>query len=342
MFNLLLWTLLGYLLGSFSPGYFFGKTVKNIDISGAAGGGTGATNVYRRIGPAYGIITAAIDAAKSAAVYLAAVVIGRVDPNLALVPGLAAVAGHVWPFYLNFCGGRGMSSLGGLLFAAVFFTQSAYLLFLLVATVIYSIALSRPAKGARSGTETASWRHALKLAALALPLWYIVAPRTLILAVVGFLLALSLAFDIVRFASKKINETYLRIARLAKPKERKRLSGYSLFLLGAFLVIFFFFKTIAVSSLIFFILGDALAPLGQKFLPAPILKDRTVGGFCIIFGASIAAGIFLRSLTPLPITTPIIILGAFFTAFLDLFSFILDDNLLVPFGTALLLGAIFR
>ncbi|HEX4104419.1 MAG TPA: glycerol-3-phosphate acyltransferase [Candidatus Paceibacterota bacterium] len=345
MSTLALFIVAGYFVGCISPGYFFGRLVKHIDVRAYGNGNTGATNVFRNVGPPYGIVTAIFDAAKSGIVYLVAVMIGHLDPNLALLVGFAVIAGHVWPFYLGFKGGMGAASMFGLIFAAFPFTQSIYFFIFFVASVVYAIVVSRIDLRMLRG-ETAShtpwWRKTLKLGALVFPLAYIFTPRALMLEIVGALLALAILLDILRLRSRGTNEAYLRAGGLAKPKEATRPSGYLFFLLGAFLVILLFSRVIAVSSLVFFILGDMLAPLGQDFLPIPLLRDRTLGGFGLIFGISFSAGVFLQSLTPLPITIPIILYGAVFTALFDVFSFVVDDNLIVPFGTALLLTIITR
>ena len=50
------------------------------------------------------------------------------------------------------------------------------------------------------------------------------------------------------------------------------------------------------------------------------------------------SGVFLDSLTPLTLNWKLIAGGALATAAIDQFSFLLDDNLLVPIGTAVILS----
>ncbi len=361
---MLILLIFGYLIGSISPGFLFGRA-KGIDIRKYGRGGTGATNTYRVVGPAYGIIAGVLDALKALFVYYIAVSgfkflnFVSLSPDLSILVGLAAVAGHIFPFYLNFKGGRGAASLLGLNLIAVFYARSIWTLFLLVGSLIYSAIISEE----REKVWTAPMgRTAAKLSALVLPITYVWFSKGLLVSAVLVLLSASLVFDIVRFLAPQINLWYLRSKKFAKQKELRRFSGYTLFLLSAFLLFNFFPAEIAVVSLVFFIVGDILAPAGQlRYMPHQrILGDKTLGGAFVIFLFSILAGLFLNSLTPLALPAGLIILGALFTSLLDQLSVFVDpvrspmrsrigrylwylasngvdDNLLVPLGTAILL-----
>ena len=78
----------------------------------------GAANVYREVGAVPGILVGVIDAAKGAL----AVLIAR-SANLSegwvLIAGLAVVAGHNWPFFLGFRGGKGVSTTIGVFLAVL-------------------------------------------------------------------------------------------------------------------------------------------------------------------------------------------------------------------------------
>lgn len=331
--NFLYLILLGYLIGSASPGYFFGKIFKGIDIRKYGSGETGATNTYRFVGPAYGIIAGVIDALKAVFAYY--VVVLFLSPDLSILVGLAAVVGHIFPFYLGFKGGKGAASLFGLNFIVIIFTQSFYALLLLIGSVIYSAIISEE----RGKIWTAPFgRLTAKISALALPLGFIWFSG-FVISFAAVLLFIFLFFDVVRFLAPKVNRRYLGSKKFAKEKEFRRLSGYSLFLISAFLLFNFFPKEIAVASLVFFIVGDVLAPAGQlRYMPhQKVLGDKTLGGALVIFIFSLLAGLFLRSLTPLALTNEIMILGAFLAASLDQLSIFIDDNLLVPLGAASLL-----
>jgi len=257
-----------------------------------------------------------------------------INPDLAILAGLAAVAGHIKPFYLRFEGGKGVASLLGLCAITIFYTGSIYALALLTATTIYTITVSR------NLTFTHPLRQLLKLMLLSLPLAAIWLPKIFIISISTTLFLLFALLDAFRLLIPQINRLYLHISIFAKQKEKHRLSGATLLFLSSFLIFWLFPKEIAIFSLTCFLLGDSLAPLGQKLAPFPLLADKTLGGAGIYFLVSFISGLFLQSLTPLDLSLPLILAASLLTATLDQFSYFVDDNLLVPVGTALILTLI--
>ena len=120
-----------YLLGSIPFGLIIGKLKKGIDIREQGSGRTGATNLMRVAGTKLGILTIVLDVAKAAgAVMLATAIVSRDSGVLTLsgvsvywqhvaqvAAGLAAVAGHNWPVFARFKGGRGVTAYFGTVFA---------------------------------------------------------------------------------------------------------------------------------------------------------------------------------------------------------------------------------
>ena len=101
---------LGYLVGSISFGLLIGKLIKGIDIRNFGSGSTGATNVARVCGAPWGIIALILDMGK-AAIPLAITVYILETPDWSHpLTGLAAIAGHTWPLFTNFKGGKGIAS----------------------------------------------------------------------------------------------------------------------------------------------------------------------------------------------------------------------------------------
>jgi glycerol-3-phosphate acyltransferase PlsY len=104
----------GYLFGSIPFGLILSQLFGSGDVRKAGSGNVGATNVARVAGPAAGILTLALDAAKgAAAVWLAAHFTN--DSALWMVAaGLAALIGHCYPVWLRFRGGKGVATAAGM------------------------------------------------------------------------------------------------------------------------------------------------------------------------------------------------------------------------------------
>jgi len=147
---------IGYVSGALPWGLWLGRWVRGVDVRTMGSRNLGATNVYRSLGPALGILTLLLDIAKGAV-------------PVALVPGLAAtqafpggrtwcmmavavaaVAGHVWTCFAGFRGGKGVATTVGVLlamapiafgvFAAVFVLTVALTRFISLGSVLGSIA----------------------------------------------------------------------------------------------------------------------------------------------------------------------------------------------------------
>ncbi|AKN61047.1 MULTISPECIES: glycerol-3-phosphate 1-O-acyltransferase PlsY [unclassified Synechococcus] len=101
--------ILGYLLGSIPSGWLAGRWLKGIDLRELGSGSTGATNVLRQVGkgPAMGVFL--IDVGKGAAAVLLARALGQGD-WIQVLAGLSALAGHIWPVWLNFKGGKAVAT----------------------------------------------------------------------------------------------------------------------------------------------------------------------------------------------------------------------------------------
>jgi glycerol-3-phosphate acyltransferase PlsY len=114
--NLLLAAVLGYLLGSVPYGLVLTKAAGLGDIRAIGSGSIGATNVLRTGNKAIAAATLALDALKG----LAALLIARWlwgEPE-ALLAGFAAMAGHAFPVWLGFRGGKGVATGAGVLLGA--------------------------------------------------------------------------------------------------------------------------------------------------------------------------------------------------------------------------------
>ena len=88
---------------------------KGIDIRKEGSGNPGTTNVLRTLGKKSAALTLFIDALKG----VVAVLAGRLldGETLAMVCGIAVLAGHIWPAFYKFKGGKGIATGLGVLLA---------------------------------------------------------------------------------------------------------------------------------------------------------------------------------------------------------------------------------
>ena len=106
-----------YLIGSFPTGYLLVKWIKGMDVRTMGSGSVGATNVTRAAGSGAGRLVFLIDVGKGllAATVLAPWLVRPATPAVQLSCGLAAVAGHCFPVFLQFHGGKGVATTIGVL-----------------------------------------------------------------------------------------------------------------------------------------------------------------------------------------------------------------------------------
>ena len=126
----------GYLLGSLPFAILVSRLLGRPDIRTQGSGNAGMTNMLRSYGKAAAALTAVGDGAKGALAVLAArglcAAFGA-DPGFdaGWIGALAAVAGHVWPAWFGFRGGKGVMAA----FGAVLVLDPAVFLVLLVLAV---------------------------------------------------------------------------------------------------------------------------------------------------------------------------------------------------------------
>ncbi len=116
--------IIGYLLGSIPFGVLIARRSAKVDIRQYGSGKIGATNVLRTAGRKAAVAVVSLDLLKGMlAVVFAGLIFGRsylVVGDFALgtlvaqvLAALAAVAGHIWPVFLKFRGGRGVATFFG-------------------------------------------------------------------------------------------------------------------------------------------------------------------------------------------------------------------------------------
>ena len=114
--------LLGYLFGSFPAGYLAGR-ITGVDIRAEGSGNIGATNVLRVLGKRWGYAVFFADAFKGfAVVRIILFVTERLTfahasaEYFGILAAVSCVAGHSFPIWLRFKGGKGVATSAGALF----------------------------------------------------------------------------------------------------------------------------------------------------------------------------------------------------------------------------------
>jgi glycerol-3-phosphate acyltransferase PlsY len=145
----LLTLLAGYLLGSLPSGYLAGRWLAGLDIRQQGSGSTGATNVLRVLGKGPALVVFVVDVGKgAAAVLLARALLQPLGFDAGsdwwvVATGLAALAGHIWPVWLGWKGGKAVATgLGMLLGLAWPVGLACFGIFLTVLTVSRIVSLS--------------------------------------------------------------------------------------------------------------------------------------------------------------------------------------------------------
>lgn len=102
----------GYLLGSIPFGLILTRMAGLGDVRSIGSGNIGATNVLRTGNKKLAAATLILDMLKGT---LAVLIAGIAGPEAAIVAGLGAFLGHIFPVWLKFKGGKGVATYIGIL-----------------------------------------------------------------------------------------------------------------------------------------------------------------------------------------------------------------------------------
>ena len=131
--------LIGYLFGCFQTSYFISRLVLKKDIREMGSGNAGASNVTSELGWKYGFLTGVADVLKA---YIPVQLVLYIFPgflqqyNIMALAGTGAVLGHIYPFFLNFRGGKGVACYIGMLLAINWQIGIAVIIGLILITIV--------------------------------------------------------------------------------------------------------------------------------------------------------------------------------------------------------------
>jgi glycerol-3-phosphate acyltransferase PlsY len=117
---------LGYLLGSIPFGLVLTRLAGLGDIRGIGSGNIGATNVLRTGNKGLAAATLLCDALKGTAAVFVGSRLGGADA--ALLAGVAAFLGHLFPVWLRFNGGKGVATFIGTTLGLVWQAAAVFVL----------------------------------------------------------------------------------------------------------------------------------------------------------------------------------------------------------------------
>ena len=103
---------LGYWLGSIPSAYILLRLTRGADIRTMGSGNVGALNAYQQSGPVVGVAVLLADVSKGVLAVFVPLWLGA--PDWARYgSAVSVVAGHTWPVFLRFRGGKGAATILG-------------------------------------------------------------------------------------------------------------------------------------------------------------------------------------------------------------------------------------
>ena len=124
---------IAYLFGAIPFGFLAVKLFSGKDVRQSGSGNIGATNVLRTTGRLPAVITLVLDIAKGFAAVWIAATLNNNSPLWTSAAALAVMAGHAYPVFLRFRGGRAVASfIGAFLYLTPEAMLAALALFILI------------------------------------------------------------------------------------------------------------------------------------------------------------------------------------------------------------------
>ncbi|MFA1820798.1 glycerol-3-phosphate 1-O-acyltransferase PlsY [Virgibacillus oceani] len=132
----IIFAIIAYLLGSIPSALVVGKLFYKIDIREHGSGNLGATNTFRVLGVKAGIAVTLADILKGTIAVLIPLLFSADVYGLAI--GLFAVAGHTYPVFAKFRGGKAVATSGGIILGI-----NPILFLIMIITFILTLYLSK-------------------------------------------------------------------------------------------------------------------------------------------------------------------------------------------------------
>lgn len=184
----------GYILGSIPNVYIMVKLFTGKDVRKIGSGNVGGLNAMRNVSLPVGLLGGLLDVAKGVLAVFLAQKLG-LHEIVPLLTGIAAVAGHNWPLYLNFTGGKGVGTTVGVMSMI----KPMVLIPCLIGGVLIALILRESSIGAVAGFLVGT-----------IYLWY--TTKSIYFLIFGLILTL---FTIIRFRKDLVR--YLAKKKIINP-----------------------------------------------------------------------------------------------------------------------------
>ena len=170
-------------------------------------------------------------------------------------------------------------------------------------------------------------RKSIHLLGLVFPILYVFTTRHTAIIAVGGLLAIVLGIELLKAFLPAFQGIFVRIfSPILRSQERRGgLTGATYYLIGSFLCILLFDKTLAIVCLCFLTLGDLFAALiGKQWGRIKLFSQKSLEGSlaCFVVCTGIA---LLIGLHPVVAVT-----GALVATLIELLPLGVDDNVTIP------------
>jgi glycerol-3-phosphate acyltransferase PlsY len=155
-----------YLLGAIPVGYLLVRLRSGKDVRSMGSGNIGATNVLRTTGRGLGVLTLVLDIAKGAAAVWLADYLTHGSMFWMTMAALAVMAGHAFPVFLKFQGGKAVASFVG---AFLYLTPAP-----LLATILLFVVTVAVSRYISLGSIIAAGLFPLAVWLIEHPPWYVI------------------------------------------------------------------------------------------------------------------------------------------------------------------------
>lgn len=120
-------SLVGYFLGCLNPAFLLARK-RGFDIRERGSGNAGASNALITMSKKAGVLIALFDIFKAFAAVKISAALFPLPDYCGILSGCCCIAGHIFPVFMKFRGGKGLAALGGIILA---FNPAVFLIMLL-------------------------------------------------------------------------------------------------------------------------------------------------------------------------------------------------------------------